>query len=271
MSHPFDEAVQLAWQGQDCFAGHTHPAWANMVGPYGGITAAVATHALLQHPQCLGEPVALTVNYAAAMSDGPFELQAVPVRTNRSTQHWQLTLRQTQDGLAQVVATATALTALRRETWQAQDCPMPQLPPPEAVEPVTLFDRVEWVRRYDMRVVSGPVPEVQDGRDLDSLSQVWLRDQLGRPLDFAALACLADAFYPRIWRRRARWVPAGTVSQTIYFHASGAQLVQHGAEHVLGQARAQDFRQGFFDQTAHLWARSGMLLASAHQIVYYKE
>jgi hypothetical protein len=40
---------------------------------------------------------------------------------------------------------------------------------------------------------------------------------------------------------------------------------------VYAQARAQDFRHGFFDQTAHLWSRQGLLLASAHQIVYYKE
>lgn len=271
MSHPLDEALQLAWQGDDRWRGHTHPAWANMVGPYGGITAAVALQAVMQHPQLLGEPVALTVNYAAALVDGPFEWQAVPVRTNRATQHWQLTLSQRIDDQPQVMATATVLTAMRRETWQAQDCPMPQVVPPEQAPPVVLFDSVEWVRRYEMRLVSGPVPEVQDGRSLDSLTQLWLRDAAGRALDFAALASMADAFYPRVWRRRARWVPAGTVSQTIYFHASGAQLASVGDAYLLGQAQSQDFRAGFFDQSAQLWSRSGVLLASAHQIVYYKE
>ena len=271
MSHPLDQALQLAWQGNDRWAGHTHPAWANMVGPYGGITAAAALQAVMQHPQRLGEPVALTVNYAAALVDGPFELHAQPLRTNRSTQHWQLTLSQQLDGQPQVMATATALTAVRRETWQVQDCPMPQVKAPEEVPPSTMFDRVEWVRRYEMRLVHGPVPEVQDGRSLDSLTQLWLRDAAGRALDFVALAAMADAFYPRIWRRRARWVPAGTVSQTIYFHANGAQLGGVGDDFVLGRAQSQDFRLGFFDQSAQLWSRSGVLLASAHQMVYYKE
>ncbi len=72
MSHPFDDAVRLAWQGSHAFAGHTHPAWANMVGPYGGITAAVAVQALMQHPECLGEPLALTINYPVAVATGPF-------------------------------------------------------------------------------------------------------------------------------------------------------------------------------------------------------
>jgi acyl-CoA thioesterase len=39
---------------------------------------------------------------------------------------------------------------------------------------------------------------------------------------------------------------------------------------VLAQARAQEYRGGFFDQTAQLWARDGTMLATTHQLVYYK-
>ncbi len=65
-----------------------------MVGPFGGTTAATALRAILLHPALLGEPVALTVNYAAAMAEGPFSVTARPVRTNRSTQHWTVELSQ---------------------------------------------------------------------------------------------------------------------------------------------------------------------------------
>jgi acyl-coenzyme A thioesterase PaaI-like protein len=65
-----------------------------MVGPFGGTTAATALRAILLHPALLGEPVALTVNYAAAMAEGPFSVTAKPVRTNRSTQHWTVELSQ---------------------------------------------------------------------------------------------------------------------------------------------------------------------------------
>jgi hypothetical protein len=40
---------------------------------------------------------------------------------------------------------------------------------------------------------------------------------------------------------------------------------------VLGQARGQFYHAGFFDQTAQLWSRSGVPLASSTQVVYYKE
>src|SRR5688572_28854369 len=92
--HAFDQAVALQPQADGSFLGQTHPAWANMVGPFGGITAAQALNAVLQHPDRLGEPVAFTVNFCAALADGPFSAIARPARTNRSTQHWNVELRQ---------------------------------------------------------------------------------------------------------------------------------------------------------------------------------
>ena len=129
----------------------------------------------------------------------------------------------------------------------------------------------EWLKRYDMRTVHGAVPSTWDGSGEHSLTQLWVRDEPGRPLDFLSLASLADVFYPRVWLRRATRVPAGTVSITTYFHADAAMLVRSGTGYLFGQARGQAFSNGFFDQTAQLWNEGGELLATSHQIVYYKE
>lgn len=77
-------------------------------------------------------------------------------------------------------------------------------------------------------------------------------------------------FYPRFFLRRATGLPAGTVSMTVYFHASAERLHACGSDFVLGQARGQFYHAGFFDQTAQLWSRDGMPLASSTQIVYFK-
>jgi acyl-CoA thioesterase len=100
---------------------------------------------------------------------------------------------------------------------------------------------------------------------------VWVRDEPARALDFCSLAAMADVFFPRVYLRRALPVPAGTVSLTVYFHADGTQLQQSGTGFLLGQAQAQAFRNGFFDQSSQLWSESGVLLATSHQIVYFKE
>jgi hypothetical protein len=274
-SHFFDRALHLeAVVGSDSsgiWQGHTSPDYWNMVGPFGGTTAATALRAILLHPALLGEPVALTVNYAAALAEGPFTITAKPVRTNRSTQHWTVELSQVDaNGDTGVVMTATAVTAARRDTWSQNDTPMPTVTLPDAASRLKVSS-VAWTSRYDMRPVRGAIPQVWDGGGTDSLTQLWVRDDPPRPLDFPALAAMADVFYPRVWLRRATRVPAGTVSITTYFHADSTQLAQCGEGFLLGQAKAQAFRNGFFDQTAQLWSEAGVLLATSTQIVYYKE
>ena len=105
--HPLDKALALESVTPGQYRGHTSPGYWNMVGPYGGATAATALRAVLLHPQLLGEPLSLTVNFAAALTAGPFTVQAEPVRTNRSTQHWSVSILQT-DAQGQPVVTTTA-------------------------------------------------------------------------------------------------------------------------------------------------------------------
>ena len=64
------------------YAGHTAPACWNMIGPYGGITAALVLQAVMRHPDRLGEPITLTVNLPGRCPPGPFEAHAVALRTN---------------------------------------------------------------------------------------------------------------------------------------------------------------------------------------------
>lgn len=271
-THPFDTALTLQDTRPGTSTGQPSPAYWNMVGPFGGTTAATALKAILQHPDLLGEPLSLTVNYAGALDAGGFTVSARPVRTNRSTQHWTVDILQAgADGMPVVTTTATAVTAARRDTWSMNDTPMPKVPAAKDCAAVTLAPGVEWVKRYEMRPVVGGIPQRWDGSGDSSLSQLWMRDNPPRPLDFCALAAMSDIFFPRVWLRRARHVPAGTVSITVYFHAGAQQLAAAGDGYLLGQARAQEFRNGFFDQTGQLWSADGTLLATTHQIVYFKE
>ena len=272
--HPFDQALQLQPAGGDrphTWLGETSPAYGNMIGPFGGSTAATALRAVLLHPDLLGEPIALTVNYAAATAAGAFSITARPARTNRSTQHWVIELTQADaSGDDSVVMTATAVTAVRRTTWSAAEIPMPAVRCEDSA-PRVVFSGAEWMQRYEMRAARGMIPQVWDGAEKDSLTQLWVRDEPPRALDFTSLAALSDVFYPRVWLRRATRVPAGTVSITTYFHAGSAELDAVGTGRVLAQAKAQTFHNGFFDQTAQLWSEAGLLLATSNQIVYYKE
>jgi acyl-CoA thioesterase len=219
------------------------------------------------HPARLGDPISLTVNFAAALADGEFNIVARAARTNRSTQHWVIELSQA----GETAVTATAVFAVRRESWSDTEARMPEVTSGTALARAPLEGRPQWTRQYDMRFVRGGMPDAFDEvPHHESLTQVWVRDEPPRPLDFISLAALCDTFFPRVFMRRRKWLPIGTVSLTTFFHADAALLLAQAARPLLGVARALNFRNGYFDQSAEMWSDNGQLLASSHQIVYYR-
>jgi acyl-CoA thioesterase len=262
----FDQAITLQSQDTGRYSGQTHAAWMNMVGPFGGMTAAVMLQAVMQHPDRLGNPVSLTVNFCAGVAEGAFEISAKPARTNRSTQHWQIELMQGKD----TVITATAVTAARRSTFSSSESPIPAVASALSLQRA-MPPKLPWTHRYDMRSITGHLPTVWDDKEGDTLTQMWVRDVQERRMDFVSLTAIADCFFPRVYLRRRTFVPIGTVSMTVYFHADSTELSSLGNAFVFGQAKAQCFFNGFFDQSAQLWSEAGTLLATTHQVVYYKE
>lgn len=152
--HPFDTAIDLQPVEQGRLRGRTHPEWANMVGPFGGITAAVLRHAVEVQPDRLGDPLALTVNFAAPIADGDCDITARAARTSQTNQHWILEL--SQDG--EIKTTATALFGIRRDTWADTEAAMPVVASPETIAPSAFGEIVVWANRYDMWFAEGEVP-----------------------------------------------------------------------------------------------------------------
>ena len=165
-AHVFDQAIALTPLGEGRYSGATLPAYANMVGPFGGVTAATVLNAVLQHPALLGEPVALTVNFCAALADGAFQVLALPVCTNRSTQHWTVGITQGEN--PQTVVSATVMTAVPRDTWARNDSPAPTVPRPDELPAPAHPPPVPWIGQYDWRFMRGAMPVLWDAREADA-------------------------------------------------------------------------------------------------------
>jgi len=269
MEHPFDTACALTRTGDGRFGGQAPAAYWNMAGPFGGTTAAVLLRAALaDQPEGI-EPVALTVNYCAPLVRGAITIGALTVRAGKSVRHVNVEMQQ-EGGC---VATASAVLASRRDTWAHQPAAMPDVPAPEAVPEWPTDGRLPWLQRYEFRFVRGPWrPQTQAHATPQSAhSTLWVADRPRRPLDFLSLAALCDVFFVRAFHVRGHMVPAGTVTMTVHFHASAAELAAHGDAPLLGTVDAHTFTRNFGDQIAQLWSRQGRLLATTTQMTWFKE
>ena len=263
--HPFDTAITLTAEAPDRWLGRTSEEYWNMVSPYGGVTAAVMMQAMLDHPERRGSPLSFTINYIAPIDAGEYVIETELVRANRSSQHW--TIRLLQGDPARVLAQVIAICALRRETWSHVEAVRPEVPPADACDVAPPRKATGFLQRYEFRLVRGKPFAVNE----DSLSHVWVSDNPPRPLDFASLTALCDSFLPRIFLLRTEFVPIGTVSINIYFHAGEEVLARNGAAPLLAVAQAQAFSDGHFDHHGHVWSTDGELLATTQQLVWYKE
>lgn len=266
-AHPLDVDTALEPLGSDSFSGRASTRYCNVGGSFGGFVSAVALKAALLHPARLGEPIALTVNFAGPLSDGELTVRARPARTNRSTQHWMIEVTQ-----GEVVATATAVFAVRRQTWSSTESVFPQVPPFDEVDPRPPGRSTPWMRNYDMRFIRGTASAAaRPEAPWDSVTTMWIRDDPPRPLDYVSLAAICDAFFPRIYVRRPDLEPFGTtVSLTTYFHVDSEMMAAHRDRELLGTARALQFRGGYCDQTAEIWTPAGELIAATHQTALFR-
>lgn len=267
MSHVFDETIAVSPIGPQSFAARTRPAYNNMVGPFGGATAATVVNALQQHPQAQGAPLALTINYLAPVAEGEWTVTTQPLRTNRTNQHWAFTAEQNDS----LVASGTAVFGLVRDTWHDTEARPPVAGEPGEHPESDFPDFIAWAKNYEKRFVSGSLDFADPKPSDDSTTTQWIRDAPARPLDYPAITAIADSFYPRVFLRRGVYLPAGTISLTVYYHATPDELAEHGDDYLLGTARSARFGHGHFDHYGQLWSRGGTLLATTHQLAYFKD
>ncbi len=267
-THPFDRAIALsAPQDADSrlLRGVTSDDYWNAVGPFGGVTAATLLNAVMRQLDRLPVPLSLTVSYAGAIRAGEFDILVRCLRGGRTTQHWSLELVQGSE--REVMASALVVCGLRRDTWGVREALPPATPPPPPAFGARPGDSPRWLRWYREHLVSGDLYRANDHSETLS----WIADAPARALDYTSLAAICDAFFPRIYLRRPSFVPIATVTLNVYFHAGQAVMDEQGCAPVLARATGQVFNEGFCDQEGRIWGLGDRLLATTHQVVWYRE
>ena len=266
--HPLDLALGLQLNSDGLYLGHTQPDYSNMVGPFGGITSAVMLNAVLKHPNRLGDPVSLTVNFAGPIEDGPFTIEAKALRTNRSTQHWSMTLFQ-HDG--QIATTASAVFAIRRETWHSTELNFPVRQPALDLARADTSKAPEWTRRYDMRTIKGlMIDGQQPSQEPDAITEFWIQDDPPRPLDFLSLSAICDSLFHVF--SFAKWVDFRQAPFLLPRISMRIQLCSvHRVQIMYWELRARlNLVLVTMINRLKFGVTSNNLLATSHQVVYYK-
>ena len=186
------------------------------------------------------------------------------VRQNRSVGFWRGELCQN----GRICAHAHIALSVERASTLMQDARFPQVPGPGDV-PVYANPRtpVPWLAQYIFRPVSGLLFSRAETMD----SRLWMRDAEPRPLDAAALTAISDTPFPPTWIRWKAQAPVSTVTFSVYYRASAADLAAAGSGYCLLDSRSSLARGGYVDQFTSVWSENGTLLAQTQQLLWFAD
>lgn len=239
------------------------PEYEANTGMFGGWTAALLLKAVLDHPDSAGSASALTVNFVARVVPGERLLvRPTKLGESKSLSHWRANLHRSEgEGL---LASASAVLAVRRPSESVMDFRVPAAPPPNelsASNPPGAFGR-----RTETRAVYGQPPF---GRaDLRSLT--WVRETSGRHTDAVQLAYLSDVYAPRVFHISNGPRPSSTLTMSTYFLAAPEELAAVADDYVLSEAEGTRIEHSLVGSRSRLWSRQGTLLATTEQLCWFK-
>ena len=259
----FDESLALAAAGPQEWTARADPRRVANTGMYGGWTAALLLKAVLADALDAGSPVSLSVHFLSPVLAGSaLTLRTRPLGASRALSTWQAELL--VEGGSGPAAVATVVLAKRRETLGFTDAVMPEAPPPGTLP------QFHPPGSFGERSLARPVAGFPIFNRADAKSVFWVRETSGRSLDAIQLAYLADNFPPRTWSRRSEPGPYSTITLSVYFHATDAELAALGDDDVLLDVESSRAESSTAAAHARLWSRGGVLLATTEQLGWFR-
>jgi acyl-CoA thioesterase len=256
-----DDDIALRPAGvEGAYDGEINAEWWTPRGPLGGYVMAIVLHALeltIDDPARM--PRSVTMHFLRPPQAGPATVRTAVERQGRTLT--TISGRLEQEGKLMGIALGAYSTP-----WESpllEDAPMPAVDPPDGrastrraapdAEPPPFVDRMVFQHRFGARLFTRAEHGEVGG---------WLGLREQRPIDAAAVAVLADAWFPAPWPRLKALAPAPTIDLTIHFRAP--LPVPDGL--LLGRFRSRVVRDGFFDEDGELWAPDGTLIAQSRQL-----
>jgi acyl-CoA thioesterase len=136
---------------------------------------------------------------------------------------------------------------------------MPEVAPPEEVEPGTLPGAPLFTENFEYRFAFDG-PPFQEGEYASTGG--WLRLRDGEPLDAALAAAYTDAWPPAVFWRLPTFAIVPTLDLTVHFR----ELPAGYDDFVLATFDSRREHDGLWEENGELWSRDGRLLVQSRQL-----
>lgn len=242
------------------------PDWCNPRGGlWGGYPIGLFTRVLEAEPAATGEPLSITMTYAAQLPAGELDIRTRCLRQGRSIGVWALEL--SEAGRDEVAVQGMVTMAVRPDVPGFAFATMPDAPAPESLAAVTppIGSLHPSVSLFERRPLD-PLPPRPTG---EPRTLSWIRSRQA-PLDKAILGMMTDTSPPRALYAVDRITMSTTLSLTVYLHASAAELAEVGEDFVLVDYDGRVGTGGASDERSNYWRRDGKLLATSEQLAWYR-
>lgn len=241
--------------------------WANPGGGlWGGYAIGLFIRVMEAEPDAIGEPLSLTLTYAAAAPAGALDIRTRRLRQGGSVGVWEVELRPAG---AEAVSVHGIVTMARRPmTTPFAFTRMPDAPDPESLPSLETpgMGQHYGASAFERRTLDGFPPTPGE----TSLSLAWVRPR-GRRLDKALLGMITDNSPPRAMYALGREVMTTTLTLSVYLHATTEALAEIGEDFILVECEGRVGGAGASDERSSYWSRDGRLLATSEQLAWYRD
>lgn len=258
-----DASLALQSKGDGLWRALADPKREANNGMFGGWTAALLLKAVLDDPQSEGFASAITTHFIGRVAAGSeLNLRTQRLGGSRSLTHWRSELW--IEGSNDLAATATVVLANRRESDRFTEFPFPDMPPPETLSefhpPAGFGDTMEMRFPGDFYPFNQPTTR----------TLAWERETSGRVIDAVQLVYLSDVGWPRVFAISPGPRPSSTLTLSVYIHSTSAELAACGDDYILCDMIGTRIEHSTAGSRAHLWSRSGALLATTEQLCWFR-
>lgn len=259
----FDQDTAITALGDGVYEADLQDRWKVVLGPNGGYLMAIVLRAMqTQINDDERSPRSLTLHYLAAPGPGKLRIHTSIERSGRNLS--TITARFSQED--KLIGIGIAAFGKARDGIAFNDWPAPEVEPAASLQDWDPFGGhgPVFLKNWQMRHAL----EIDENR---ARTGGWMRLAQARAPDALAVAAMSDTWFPPLFMKTSRPLPAPTIDLTVHFRTDINALNLPADSWVLGVFETRVAADGYFEEDGCLWDEQGRLLAHSRQLAVCSE